>query len=161
MPAYPWSQRPDDLPLTAEEVCEALYEAKGIVTRASILLKVGSLTLRKFVERSPRARAVIAEMNCRRGDLAVEKLDTALEDDSDARRQDWAIRYVLNSANARALGWSSTDDAASHALDAPRTNIVIQPVRWADGTIIGPKEAAKTLIELHPSAVSSSDKPDG
>lgn len=153
MPAYPWSQRPDDLPLTADEVCEALADNHGIITKASVALRVGSLTLRKFVERSPRARAVISEMNVRRGEKAIEKLDAALDDDSDARRQDWAIRYVLNSANARSLGWSSTDDAASHALDAPRTNITIQPIVWADGTRIGPKQAAKTLIELHPSVI--------
>ena len=35
LPAYPWQQRPEDLPLTAEEVCAALYEAEGDVTAAS------------------------------------------------------------------------------------------------------------------------------
>ena len=73
-------------------------------------LKVGSLTLRKFIERSSRARAVIREMDSRLADKARSKLGQAL-DDPDNRRVDWAIRYILNSNNARHLGYSSTDNA--------------------------------------------------
>ena len=57
LPAYPWSTRPDDHPLTADEVCEALVQSRGLVHRAAERLKVGSLILRKFIERSsPRPR---------------------------------------------------------------------------------------------------------
>ena len=152
LPAYPWAQRPEDLPLTAEEVCAALYEAEGDVTAASIRLKVGSLTLRKFVERSSRARAVIREMDSRLADKARSKLGQAL-DDPDNRRVDWAIRYILNSNNARHLGYSSTDNAGDPqraAINGPLVTLNLPPVEWQDGTKIGPKELAKNVIELHP-----------
>jgi len=74
LPAYPWSVRPDDHPLTLEEVTHALVEASGDVTSAADRLKVGSLTLRKFIERSPRARAVVLEMDHRLADRARRKL---------------------------------------------------------------------------------------
>ncbi len=153
LPAYPWTQRPDDLPLTAEEVCAALYEAEGDVTAASVRLKVGSLILRKFIERSSRARATIREMDARLGDKARSKLAQAL-DDQDNRRVDWAIRYVLNSKNARQMGWSSSDDAQDQTnIRGPLVNIQLPPVQWEDGTKIGPKELPRNVIELHPSLV--------
>jgi hypothetical protein len=163
LPAYPWNQRPDDLPLTAEEVCAALYEAEGDVTAASIRLKVGSLTLRKFVERSSRARAVIREMDNRLADKAKRKLGEAL-DDPDNRRVDWAIRYVLNSNNARHLGYSSTDNAGDPqraAINGPLVTLNLPPVEWQDGTKIGPRELAKNVIELHPAALPKASRNSG
>ena len=161
LPAYPWSQRPDDLPLTAEEVCGALFEASGDVTAASIRLKVGSLVLRKFIERSSRARAIIREMDSRLADRARSKLAEAL-DDPDNRRVDWAIRYVLNSKNARHLGYSSTDDsqdAQRAAINGPLVTLNLPPVEWQDGTKIGPREQAKNVIELHPGSRSVNAEP--
>ena len=160
LPAYPWSSRPDDLPLTADEVCAALYEAAGDVTSASLRLKVGSLVLRKFIERSSRARAVIREMDARLGDRARTKLAEAL-DSPDDRRADWAIRYVLNSRNARPMGWSSADEAGdgSSSNRGPLVNIALPPVQWADGTPIGPRELARNVIELHPSALPAQKSP--
>jgi hypothetical protein len=155
--AYPWSTRPEDLPLTAEEVCGALYEAEGDITAASIRLKVGSLILRKFIERSSRARATIREMDMRLADKARSKLAQAL-DDEDNRRVDWAIRYVLNSKNARPLGWASSDPsetAQQSALAGPMININLPPAQWADGTLIGPPAPAKAVIELHPTSLPS------
>lgn len=155
LPAYPWSTRPDDHPLTADEVCEALVQSRGIVHRAAERLAVGSLILRKFIERSSRARAVLREMDALRIDSAVEKLDEALND-ADARRVDWAIRYTLNSKNARPWGWSSTDDASDAARVAgPLVNLTLQAGQWADGTVFGPaREAAKALIDVTPRPVA-------
>ena len=150
LPAYPWSQRPDDHPLTAEEVCAALVESEGNVKIAADRLKVGALILRKFIERSSRARAVIVEMAAQLADEAQTTLHQALRDE-DARRQDWATRYILNSQNAKQLGWASTanaDDAALHR--GPLINLTLPVVQWADGTLIGPKEAAKVIIDLAP-----------
>jgi hypothetical protein len=150
LPAYPWSTRPDDHPLTADEVCEALVQSRGLIHRAAERLKVGSLILRKFIERSSRARAVLREMDALRIDRAVERLDEAIED-SDARRQDWAIRYTLNSRNARPYGWGSQDDADDAArIKGPLVNLTLQAGQWADGTTFGPKEAAKQLIDMTP-----------
>ena len=154
LPAYPWTQRPDAMPLTADEVCEALYQAEGDITAASQRLKVGSLILRKFIERSSRARAVVREMDMRLADKARSKLAQAL-DDHDSRRVDWAIRYVLNSKNARPLGWASSDPsetAQTNALAGPLVTLNLPPAQWADGTAIGPRELARNVIELHPSS---------
>ena len=161
LPAYPWSSRPDDLPLTADEVCAALYEASGDVTSASLRLKVGSLVLRKFIERSSRAKAVIREMDARLSDKARSKLSEAL-DSPDDRRADWAIRYVLNSRNARNLGWSASDEAGdgSSSNRGPLVNISLPPAQWADGTAIGPRELAMNVIELHPSSLPSASEKD-
>jgi hypothetical protein len=157
LPAYPWSTRPDDMPLTADEVCAALVEAEGDITAASQRLKVGSLILRKFIERSSRARAVVREMDMRLADKARSKLAQAL-DDEDNRRVDWAIRYVLNSKNARPLGWASSDPgetAQANALAGPVINLNLPPVQWADGTVIGPPAMGRNVIELHPSSIPS------
>ena len=144
LPAYPWSQRPDDLPLTADEVCAALSENGGDITRTSLRLKVGSLVLRKFVERSAKARAVIQEMKDRLADKAASKLEEAL-DSGDDRRVDWAIRYVLNSRNARKLGWGGVDEANSQ----PLVSLTLPPSGWANGEQFPmPKEAARQIIDL-------------
>jgi hypothetical protein len=151
LPAYPWSQRPDDHPLTLDEVTAAIVEASGDVTAAADRLKVGSLTLRKFIERSPRARAVVLEMDHRLADRARRKLIGILNDDEDARRQDWAIRYVLYAKMARHLSFAAQDDAQdqSNARNGPVTNIVIGPAGWANGEMFARQQPQK-LIELAP-----------
>ena len=154
LPAYPWSQRPDDHPLTLEEVTQALVENAGDITDAADRLRVGSLTLRKFIERSPRARAVALEMDHRLADRARKKLIQALNDD-DARRQDWAIRYILNSRMARHLGFASQDDAEGQANQRiQQNNFILGPTGWANGEMFTPKAAAQKLIELAPAAGS-------
>lgn len=159
LPAYPWSQRPDDHPLTPEEVCGALVESEGDVRLAAERLKVGSLILRKFIERSSRARAVIVEMNARLADEAQTTLHQALRD-SDARRADWATRYILNSKNARALGWASSDPADdAAAVRGPLINLTLPVVQWQDGTLIGPREAARAIVDLTPSPTPSASVP--
>ena len=104
LPAYPWDQRPDDEPLTIEEVCAALVASEADVALAADRLKVGALILRKFIERSSRARAVIGRWLISLNDEAQTTCQ-ALRD-SDARREDWAMRYILNSQNAKKLGWA-------------------------------------------------------
>jgi hypothetical protein len=75
-------------------------------------------------------------------------------DSEDNRRQDWAIRYTLNSRNARPYGWGSADDADDAAkIRGPLVNLTLQAGQWADGTTFGPptpKEAAKALIDVTP-----------
>lgn len=145
--AYPWDQRPDDHPLTVEEVCAALAETDGSIRRAAALLRVGSLVLRKFVDRSARARAVQREMdNCLLDD-ARGVLRAALDSESHLRN-DWAARYVLNSANAKSLGWSPT--SASDQASSPSITLIMPPAAWENGETFAaqPKEAAKQIMEL-------------
>lgn len=155
LPAYPWVTRPDDHPLSVEEVCAALWESEGDVRVAAERLKVGSLVLRKFVERSSRARAVIREADACLTDEAGTILRQAMRD-QDARRQDWAIRYVLNSKNAREKGWSSTDDAQDRAnIAGPVINIALPGAQWQNGEKFGapPAPAQPVTIDV----VKSSD----
>jgi hypothetical protein len=156
LPAYPWDVRADDNPLTAEEVCSALVQSEGNVALAAERLKVGSLILRKFIERSTRARAVIVEMSSRLIDEADTTLRQALRDE-DARRQDWAVRFILNSKNARSRGWASTDAADDAATQrGPLINLTLaNPTQWADGTVIGPPAVSpQQIIEVVSSAKS-------
>jgi hypothetical protein len=151
LPAYPWEVRAEDNPLTVDEVCAALCESEGDIRSAADRLKVGTLILRKFIERSSRARAVIREMALLLADEAQQTLREALRDD-DARRKDWAIRFILNSRNAQALGWSSTSDAAD-ALNRPSVTINLPAVSWADGTpLTAPAQPERALIDVTPSA---------
>lgn len=159
LPAYPWDTRPDDHPLSVEEVCGALVHSEGNVKEAADRLKVGSLILRKFIERSSRARAVIVEMAAQLADEAQTTLHAALRDE-DSRRVDWAVRFILNSRNARKLGWSTADDDAAN-LRGPLVNLVLPSVTWADGTPIGPREAAKQIVDLTPTSPSPVPTPPG
>jgi hypothetical protein len=152
LPAYPWSQRPEDHPLTADEVCAALVQSEGDIPGAAARLAVGTLILRKFIDRSSRARAVIRECAALLSDEAARLLREALRD-PDHRRQDWAIRFVLNSRNARSLGWSSIDDA-SDALNRPTINIAL-PGQWADGTVF-----VRPATPATPAMIDVTPKPD-
>lgn len=151
LPAYPWTQRPDDHPLTVDEVCAALVHSEGDLRAAAERLKVGTLILRKFIERSSRARAVIREMALLLADEAQQTLREALRD-PDARRKDWAIRFILNSKNARSLGWSSTDDSQDALANRPLINLTLPNVTWADGTqLTAPAQPpAPPLIDVTP-----------
>lgn len=165
LPAYPWDVRSDDDPLTVEEVCEALVQSEGNVKIAADRLKVGALILRKFIERSTRARAVIVELAAQLADEAQTTLHSALRD-PDTRRVDWAVRFILNSKNARKLGWSSSDPADDASLHrGPLINLTLPVVTWEDGTRIGPKAAAQAVIDLtpapSPSSISSDDDGSG
>jgi hypothetical protein len=135
-----------------------LVQSEGNVYLAAERLKVGSLILRKFIERSTRAKAVIIEMSSRLIDEAQTTLHAALRDE-DARRQDWAVRYILNSKNARKLGWASTDasdDAATQR--GPLINLTL-PTQWADGTVFGPPAVTKPLIDLAANAETAPPPP--
>ena len=160
LPAYPWDQRPDDNPLTVDEVCASLAEHEGDIRAAAERLKVGSLILRKFVERSSRARAVVREANLRLADEAASELRAALRD-PDARRRDWAIRYVLNSPNAASLGWAPgpAADAENQALKGPLVSLTVQTHTWADGTPLTPPQIAAKVIEHVPAPASPTTSP--
>jgi hypothetical protein len=152
LPAYPWSERPSSLPLTADEVCAALAQAHGSIPRAAAHLLVGTLVLRRFVERSARARAVIREMDNNLADRAKDKLAEAL-DDPDHRRVDWAIRFILNAPMARHLGFAPDP---SSQLNSPQnqpsitTNLIL--ANWGDGTPITPPRALSHDPSVTPNA---------
>jgi hypothetical protein len=160
LPAYPWETRPT--PLTADEVCAALWEAEGHIGNCAARLKVGSHTLRKFISNSARCQLVEKECQLQLVDEAQKHLKAALGSGDD-RRVDWAIRYVLNSANARHQGWGSADSEAVRAAQSTALPL-LPPVIWADGTPIGPPaRPPPAMIELAradpPSGRSGSGEP--
>ena len=158
LPAYPWSQRPDDHPLSVEEVCAALFECEGDIPATAKRLKVGTLILRKFIDRSTRAKAVIRETIELLNDEAQRTLRAAIRD-PDARRQDWATRYVLNSQNAKARGYSPVANADDAANARGLTLTLTLPIpEWADGTQIGPRPAPpQPMIDVTPSQAKPAD----
>jgi hypothetical protein len=136
--------------LTVEEVCAALVQSEGDIPSAAERLRVGTLILRKFIERSSRARAVIREMIELLNDEAQRTLRQALRD-PDARRQDWATRYVLNSQNAKARGYSPVAAADDAAAVRGTLTLTLPVPQWQDGTVIGPPSPlSKEIIDLAP-----------
>jgi hypothetical protein len=90
-------------------------------------------------------------------DEAQQTLREALRDE-DSRRKDWAIRFILNSKNARSLGWSSVEEA-NDSVRGPLINLTLPNVTWADGTQLTPpaQPAAPPLIDLAPAKPPTRD----
>jgi hypothetical protein len=153
LPAYPWDARPDDAPLTAEEVCAALYEANGNVLRAADRLKVGSIPLRKFIARSPRAQTLQREIRQSWVDRAEQNLHEALQSENLTDRA-WATRHALASPNARGRGWANDPSQSTNTINnVVQNNVTLQPNAgaWLDNTTFGPPPARLPApIELAP-----------
>ena len=94
---------------------------------------------------------MIREMIELLNDEAQRTLRQAIRD-PDARRQDWATRYVLNSQNAKARGYSPVANADDAANVRGTLTLTLPIPEWADGTQIGPRPAPpKQLIDVTPS----------
>ena len=61
LPYYSWIERPASLPLTYDEAATAIYLARGDLSQAASLLKVGPSRLNRLVKQSPRLRWIQAE----------------------------------------------------------------------------------------------------
>jgi hypothetical protein len=61
LPYYSWIERPTSVPLTHDEAATAIYLARGDLTQAASLLKVGPSRLNRLVKQSPRLRWIQAE----------------------------------------------------------------------------------------------------
>ena len=96
-----------------------MVESEGNVQIAADRLKVGALILRKFIERSTRARAVIVEMAAQLADEAQTTLHARFGT-ADARRSDWAVRFILNCEERAQVGLVRIDPATTRRLHAVR-----------------------------------------
>ena len=61
LPYYSWIERPASVPLTHDEAATAIYLARGDLTQAASLLKVGPSRLNRLVKQSPQLRWIQAE----------------------------------------------------------------------------------------------------
>lgn len=89
-----------------EKIANALRETKGNVAAAASRLGMG----REDVDRAVRASAVLSAIidgfRSELVDFAETKLRNAV-----AKGEDWAIRYVLDSARAMPRGWRKSQAA--------------------------------------------------
>lgn len=128
----PWDVRPDDLPLTIEEVRTALWVNAGNVTKAALLLKVDSARLRRYIASSPRLSAEKEEARNQIVDKAEDVLLEALNDNEDVVRRDSMAKFALTNLG-KDRGYGSK--GASNLTINNNSNGTIQ-VSWGDGSSI-------------------------
>ena len=137
LPTMPYSERPIELPLDAEECRTALWMANGNVTEAAIILKITSIRLRAFVKKSPYLSAEMQEAADRLVDIAETNVYNALTDELDPSRRDTMSRFVLTNIGKH-RGWGSGASGGVSIKNSAGGTIVVQ---WGDGTQIGGDDA--------------------
>ena len=141
LPTQPWEERPDSIPLDIEECRTALWNARGNVSKAAIILRITPSRLRAYVNKSPRLIREQQEWKELLLDKFEENVWDAMESE-DHMRRDTMTRYV-GSNLAHSRGWGAK--AASLSLKTPNGELTI---RWADGSnIIGAMPNSMTDLE--------------
>jgi hypothetical protein len=67
LPFYPWLSRPETVPLDDDECATALFLAKGDVSAAADLLKVGPTRLKRSIRRCTRLQRLVDRERKMRG----------------------------------------------------------------------------------------------
>lgn len=135
LPTMPYDSRPDSLPLDIEECRTALWRVRGNITEAARILKVPSLRLRNFINRSPYLSAEQKEAQEILKDLAEDVVYDALTDEDDKGRQDAMARFVLQGIG-KDRGWGSGGTKVQ--VNNSQGGTVI--VGWQDGTVFQPEQ---------------------
>lgn len=151
LPTAPYPERPISLPLDVEECRTAIWRCRGNITQAAELLKVTSLRLRDFVNKSAYLSAEMREANDRLVDIAQDIVFEALTDEEDKSRKDTMARFVLTNQGRRS-GWGS--GAGVTVKNSAGGTIIVQ---WADGTSFGDGHVA----EGEPDRSRPLDAPNG
>lgn len=133
LPTAPYQERPIELALDVEECRTALWRCGGNVTEAAKLLKVTSLRLRSFVNKSAYLSAEMQEAKDQIVDKAEAVVVDALDDTEDKSRRDTMARFVLGS-QGRSRGWGSGTSAAVKVNNSKGGTIIVQ---WGDGQAFG------------------------
>ena len=133
LPTMPYSERPVSLALEMEECRTAIWRAGGNVTEAAKLLKITSLRLRQFINKSPFLSAEVQEAKDQLVDIAEGVVYDALTDSDDKSRKDTMARFVLSS-QGRARGWGTATTGGSMNIKNAGGTIIVQ---WADGSTFG------------------------
>lgn len=143
LPTMPYDERPASLPLDVQECRTAIWRTRGNVTNASILLKVDSGRLRKFIHGSSYLSQEVAEAAERLKDRAVEVVAEALDDEEDKSRRDQMARFVLTNL-ARDRGYGQAAKQGGVNLKLPQGNFKIT---WDDGSGFNDNEDDSVTIE--------------
>lgn len=141
LPTAPYAERPFSLPLDQEECRTAIWRTRGNITEAAKLLKVTSLRLRQFVNKSPYLSAEMQEAKDQIVDVAESVVYEALTDDEDAGRRDTMARFVLGS-QGKMRGWGSAVGSGGVNIKNAGGTIIVQ---WADSTVFGQDNEPKTI----------------
>lgn len=132
LPTAPYAERPNNIPLTVQEVRTALWRCSGNISSAAELLKVPSSRLRAFVKASPYLSTEASEAREIMADRAEDIVREALFDETDAQRRDQMARFVLTQIGSqRGFGRNNSAKVNINAAGG----VVIQ---WADSSqVIG------------------------
>ena len=145
LPTRPWDIRPAEIPLDTEECRTALWMTRGNVTEAAALLKITSMRLRQFVEKSEYLKREQAEAKEQLLDRAEDNVYAALTDDTDPGRKDSMTRFVLTN-----LGSSRGYGNGKGGVNVAPTGKGRMVIMWDDGTgISGEPEPEGNVIEGH------------
>jgi hypothetical protein len=117
-----------------EECRTALWIVRGNITEAAKLLKVTSLRLRQFINKSPYLLSEMQEAKDQIVDLAESVVFEALTDEDDKGRKDTMARFVLGS-QGKSRGWGHAVSAGGVNIKNGQGGTII--VQWADGQTFG------------------------
>jgi hypothetical protein len=140
LPFYPWTQRPDTLPLDPDECATAIHIAKGDVPAAAALLKVPEFRLNRLIRRTPGLQHVLSEANELTTHRAASEYIRALDDPSD-RRREWAASKIMASCAAQ-----SHPFAPAPAGSTTASNVTINQdnkeitIHWGNAPTLPPDE---------------------
>jgi hypothetical protein len=139
LPYYPFDQRPDTLPLDADEAATAIHLSRGDLDAAAALLKTPTHVLNRLVKRSPRLQAVLAESF----ELTLIKaasipIRTLFDPDADARRLEWASSKVLSSRLASGHPLSPAPAGSSTSMTVNQDNREIT-IHWGPAPTVDEK----------------------
>lgn len=150
LPTMPWSVRPDEIPLTVDEVRTALWVESGNVSKAAARLKADPIRVRRFIKNSPRLSAEMAEAREQLLDRAEDVMREALDDADDASRRDSMARFVAKElGQERGFGKAGTGAKVTINDKDGRT---IQ-VTWGDGSsVAGPDDDMSGPVINHEAA---------
>lgn len=143
LPTMPYDSRPDELPLDVEECRTALWRAKGNVSEAAKLLKINSVRLRRFVEKSPRLTEEQREAQDILLDKSEAQIADALDDKDDKIRADNAAKFVLTNLGAR-RGYGTK---GSNIVLSPGAGKGTVKISWNDGEEFGPAPEEGKVID--------------
>jgi hypothetical protein len=98
LPYFPWDQRPDTVPLDADECATAIHLAHGDAHIAAQLLKVPTIRLNRMLRANPRLQRILTEsLEVALAAAASLPIQTLFDPAADRRSREWASTKLLQS----------------------------------------------------------------
>jgi hypothetical protein len=120
LPFYPWTERPETLPVDADEAATAIHLAQNLPDAAD-LLKIPLRRLVRLVKHSPRLTRVLAETTDILVAQAAGEYARALQA-PDARRREWGATKIMQSRAAAGHPLSPAPPNSTLSLTATQTD---------------------------------------